>query len=281
MAGDAPTQADPGRPRQERGAVKPVTHLLRGTCGPAVPSQGLSPPLAPAKKYGEQPHRHWQRTTLRKLCASLSRAQQAGNARWAAYTGTLAQPPDTHRLSHPPARQCSSKRRRCRAGCASSPGSPGTCGTAAGCGLHKGGQTAAQHSRLTLACWAGHTCSWLRKSSHRVPQSATECREQGSQIEPASIHGSPSLLGRHTCSWCRWFLQLAARAPRSILPGDVRPARRGRNGRRGSERPNAMASGDVAHEGLQSALCAAVRGRSSKLACADCTWLQSCRWQQL
>lgn len=41
----------------------------------------------------------------------------------------------------------------------------------------------------------------------------------------------PSLLGRHTCSWCRWFLQLAARAPRSILPGELRPG-----GRRGGHR---------------------------------------------
>ena len=35
-------------------------------------------------------------------------------------------------------------------------------------------------------------------------------------------------LGRHTCSWCRWLLHAAARAPRMIFPGCARPAWRSR-----------------------------------------------------
>ena len=35
----------------------------------------------------------------------------------------------------------------------------------------------------------------------------------------------PGPAGKHTCSWCRCFLQLAALTPRSILPGCANPAR--------------------------------------------------------
>ena len=33
----------------------------------------------------------------------------------------------------------------------------------------------------------------------------------------------PGLLGRHTCNWCRWFLQASALWPLKILPGCASP----------------------------------------------------------
>ena len=75
------------------------------------------------------------------------------------------------------------------------------------------------YQRCRRMCECANACSCAGAPT----RAAGRCAAGGAAAAGLPRRAAPSLLGRHTWSWWRWFLQEAARAPRSIFPGEVRP----------------------------------------------------------